>query len=87
MNTLSPKLSPPPTVTPMASLKPPPNDEYQGTVHPIRSRTAAISGYGALDTRASVVSLAFRCAGSPRLSTNMEQPSHWWSDPGGSMKW
>ena len=49
---------------------------YQGWVQPIRAFTRAMSGCGAGETKASVVSLAFRWATCATWSATSEQPMH-----------
>jgi hypothetical protein len=47
---------------------------YQGTWKPVRRFQRSMSGCGARDTYASVVSRAFRCAGWASWAAIIEQP-------------
>ena len=47
---------------------------YQGTSKPVRRFQRSMSGCGARETYASVVSRAFRCAGCASCAAIIEQP-------------
>ena len=74
------------SVVPRRSWNSVPMVVYQGTCQPIRSRKAWICGWGAVETRTTVVSRALMCASSEIWSVNIEQPRHGLPS-GGCQKW